>query len=933
MSRFQKMSRIRARVLLALTSLVSIPGWSGPGAAPQVLEAYGKLPLSFEANQGQTDPNVKFLARGAGYTLFLTGDAAILSLHREQETAVLRMTLEGANTAARMTGADVLPGKSNYFSGSDRTRWLTNVPTYGAVKYSGVYPGIDLVYHGNQQLLEYDFVVAPGADPGAIDIRLGGASKLRVNREGTLVIGLGASEVIERAPVVYQDIGGRRRTVAGRYVLRGKDRVGFRVAEFDRSQPLVIDPTLVYSTYMTHTYPAGTVDALGNVYVSGVSFDGFLPTTPGAFQTAAGEGSAFIAKLNPSGSGLVYSTYLGVCCADASAIAVDASGNAYVTGFVQTADFPTTPGAFQSCSYTGYANNDAFVTKLNATGSALLYSTCLGGASNLDWGNSIAVDSEGSAYVTGFTHSADFPTTRGAYETTYRGGDTDGFITKLNAAGLPVYSTYLGGSDQEYNFGIAVDGQSNVYVTGFTCSSDFPTTPGALQPTSSEGCKAFVTKLDVTGSAPVYSTYVGAGVGSGIAVDALGNAYITGSAEPGFPTTPGAFQTTAVGYYRAFVSKLNATGSVLVYSTYLSGSYVDIGLGIAVDSSGSAYVTGRAASTDFPTTPDALQASGSHNAFFSKLNATGSVLLYSTYLGGPAESEGRSIAIDPSGSAYVIGLAGSGFPTTPGAFEATYSDVGSVGFVSKFSFSPVPLTMAILAGPAGNNGWHLGTVTVTLAATAGSSPISAIYYSVEGGAYQRYLAPFPISGSGNHQLLYYGVDTTGKQETPHGQTIRIDAKPVSHVVALPATAASPNFSVQWYGTDTTSAIANYSIYVSDSGGAFTPWLSHVSANHAYFLGSLQHTYHFYSIAMDAAGNVEDPKSAAEATTYVPKMAADVNADGRIDCADIARVKAAFGKHSGQAGFDPSADVNGDGVVDVRDLANVSQKLVPGTACP
>jgi hypothetical protein len=387
------------------------------------------------------------------------------------------------------------------------------------------------------------------------------------------------------------------------------------------------------------------------------------------------------------------------------------------------------------------------------------------------------------------------------------------------------------------------------------------------------------------------------------------------------------------------VSKLNAAGSALVYSTYLGGSGGAEALGIAFDASGSAYVTGTTGSSDFPTTPGAFQTilGGTQGAFVSKLNAVGSALLYSTYLGGRNIDWGLGLAVDASGNAYVTGQTySSNFPTTPGTFQTTYAGGGDA-FVTKLSlgaFVSPPVTTANLNGPAGNNGWYLGAVTVTLVATPGGSPISATYYSVDSGPYEGYGAPFAISTDGIHQLMFYSVDTAGDQETPHGQTIKIDAtKPVSHVSALPATATTPNFSVQWSGTDATSGLANYTIYVSDNGGLFAPWLSNVTSTQAYYTGSLLHTYGFYSIALDVAGNQENPKTAAEATTHVPQMPGDVNGDGKINCADIALVKAAFGTRKGQAGFNPSADVNHDGVVNVLDLAIVSQKLAPGTKCP
>jgi hypothetical protein len=875
-------------------------------ARPQVMDAYGKLPLSFEANQGQTDPRVKFLSRGAGYTLFLTQDSAVLALRAKDKTqatnAVLRMKLQGANAHASVAGAQPLPGKSNYFVGNHPNQWRTNVPTFGAVTYAGVYPGIDLVYHGNQRLLEYDFVVSPGADPRTIDLRFQGARKLSVNREGALVIGLGGNEVIEHAPVVYQQIGGVRKTLAGKYVLRGRGRVGFGVAEYDRSRALVIDPVLAYSTYLGGSGPdtsAGiALDASGNAYVSGSTRSSDFPISSGAFQTALASGTyynTFVSKLNASGSALLYSTYLGGSGGDygvggaggdyATSVAADASGNAYVTGVTYSSDFPTTSGAFQT-SIVAHGPN-AFVSKLNAAGSSLLYSTYLSQSGQVghSQGGGIAVDASGNAYVTG-TASADFPTTPGAFQTTFGGGEINAFVSKLNAAGSGLlYSTYLGGSSYDVGGGIAIDASRNAYVTGYTLSSDFPTTPGAFQTASGGGIDypydAFVSKLNATGSALLYSTYLGgsnADVGAGIAVDASGNAYVTGGTySTDFPTTPGAFQTTLDGNIDCFVSKLNPTGSALVYSTYLGGTGFDQGSGIAIDASGNAFVIGDTDSSNFPTTPGAVQTtySSDGNAFVTTLNTIGSALLYSTYLRNSYSYEAGGIAADGSGNVYVTGYTwDSEFPTTPGAFQTTFRGGEYDAFVIKLGLGTVagaPVTTASFNGPAGNNGWYLGSVTVTLNATAGKSPISATYYSVDGGAYKGYGAPFPISGDGIHQLLYYSVDTAGNQETPHGRTIKIDSTPpVSHVAPLPPTELSPSFTVQWSGTDATSGVHDFTIFVSDNGGPFASWLVQTTATQSTYTGVVGHTYGFYSIAQDVAGNQEGPKTTAEATTTIVK---------------------------------------------------------------
>ena len=456
----------------------------------------------------------------------------------------------------------------------------------------------------------------------------------------------------------------------------------------------------------------------------------------------------------------------------------------------------------------------------------------------------------------------------------------------------------------------------------------------------------------------VYSTYLGGSgldFGSSITVDVAGDAYVTGPTfSSDFPVTPGAFQTTVGGpiISDAFITKLSADGSALVYSTYLGGTgggfFGTYGSGIAVDLTGCAYVTGNVSTSNFPTTAGALETAlgiapsppeAAGKAFVSKLSATGSQLLYSTYFGGNvAAVVGQGIALDGLGNAYVTGATrSSNFPITPGVFQTVYGG-GVDAYVSKFNLSSFvatgPVTTVTLNGPAGNYSWYVGTVTGTLSATDAYGMVSATYYSVDGGPTLAYGAPFPISTDGIHRILFYSIDTAGRQEAPHGQTIKIDATaPVTHVAALPVTAVSPNFSVQWSGTDALSGLRDYTVYVSENNGPFSPWLSQTTTTQKWFAGFLGHTYRFYSAARDLAGNVE-VKTVADAFTTVPaQMAANVNGDGQINCADIAILKASFGKRTGQPGFDARADVNHDGIVDVRDLATVSQKLIPGTTCP
>jgi hypothetical protein len=691
-----------------------------PKAQGKLLGSYGKLPLSFEANQGQTDSPVKFVSRGSGYTLFLTGDEAVFSLRSGKGTvgalpasrqlqptvvpaanAVLRMKLVKANRAARVIGTEELPGKSNYFLGNDPKKWRSNVPTYAKVKYEGIYSGIDLVYYGNQRQLEYDFVVAPGADPHRIWFDVRGAKHISRNLHEDLVLQMADGDIHWRKPVAYQENNGERQEIAAHYVIRHKNRVGFELAAYDLRRPLFIDP-LVYSTYLGGSgFDNGqsiAVDKSGNAYVAGQTNSTNFPTMNPLQPGNGGGYDAFVAKLNPSGSALVYSTYLGGSADDGGlGIAVDSSGRAYVTGYTNSTNFPT----MNPLQAANGGSADVFVTELNPSGSALVYSTYLGG-SEIDMGFAIAVDSSGNAYVTGFTYSTNFPTLLPLQPT--NAGSSDAFVTKLNPSGSAlVYSTYLGGSSVDHGSGIAVDSSGDAYVAGNTQSTDFPITNGAFQPTFGGAFDAFVAKLNSTGSAVVYSTYLGGSsydYGSGIALDNSGDAYVTGTTcSTNFPTTAGAFQPTYGGGAcqsgDAFVAQLNPAGSALVYSTYLGGSADDGGLGIAVDSSGNAYVTGFTYSTNFPTLlPLQPTNAGSSDAFVTKLNPSGSALVYSTYLGGSVDDQGDGIAVDSSGDAYVAGSTDStDFPITNGAFQPTFGGVLDA-FVAKIGKPSVLVTLA-----------------------------------------------------------------------------------------------------------------------------------------------------------------------------------------------------------------------------------------------
>ena len=717
---------------------------------PRLAHNFGKFPLSFEVNRGQTDSQVKFLSRGSGYAVFLTGNGAVLSLRkpsaagrqlsaslqlpvasslswpatksapRTMDTLIaplfqnpksqiqvppalsdqkpapttVRLKLVGANPAAKVTGLDELPGKSNYFIGNDPKKWRTNIPTYATVRYQDLYPGVDLIYYGNLRQLEYDFVVAPGADPSCVRLRFRGTGKLRIDDKGDLVLGADGDEVRLRKPQVYQDAGRTRKAVEGRYWMAAADTISFRVGDYDRRKPLVIDPVLMYSTYLGgEDVDIGTsiaVDSAGNAYITGYTEGDFPTKNPLQPDYDADDDMAFVSKINPSGSALMYSTYLGGYQGNPGyGIAVDSAGNAYVTGSTTSSNFPTVNPLQPHLE--GDAN--AFVAKLNPTGSALVYSTYLGGSVD-DVGMGIAVDSSGNAHVTGFTESTNFPT-KNPLQPTYGSGYNNAFVAKINPSGSAlVYSTYLGGSVDEVGFGIAVDSSGDTYVTGLSGSPDFPT-KNPLQPTLGGGYDAFVAKINPSGSALRYSTYLGGGgtdVGYGIAVDSSGNAYVVGAtASTNFPTK-NPLQPVYGGGGDAFVAKINPSGSALVYSTYLGGSEDDAGMGIAVDSSGNANVTGYTYSTNFPTTAGAFQTSlagpEATNAFLTALAPSGSALGYSTYLGGSASDFGYGIALDTLGNAYLTGWAfSSNFPTTAAAFQTTFGGVSDV-FVAKFENKP-----------------------------------------------------------------------------------------------------------------------------------------------------------------------------------------------------------------------------------------------------
>ena len=690
---------------LCLTGLLSIgsvnvhssSGYSHHDLA-RIKQSYSKIPLSFVASSGQADKQIKFTSRGNGYSLSLapaTFTLAVADTRNKDRASVLQTTLLGSNAAANPIGIERLQTTTNYFIGNDPRKWQTNVPNYARVMYSGVYPGVDLVFYGNQDLLEYDFTVSPGADPNVIGLGFDGITSLRIDEKGDLLLRTDAGEIRQSRPIVYQQIDNARRIIPASYIVKGDKQIAFQIAEYDRSKPLVIDPTLAFSTFIggnsMDRADGIAVDSAGNVYITGSTLSPDFPVTPGAFQTtkAPFNFDAFVTKMNATGSALIYSTYFGGANRDSgSDIAIDAAGNAYITGQTDSSDLPVTPGAFRTTAVLT-DETTAFVTKFNATGTALVYSTYLAPI----LGNGIAVDSAGNAFITGQAN-ADYPTTPGAFQTT-SAGSSEAFVTKMNATGTAlIYSTFLGGSGFDAASEIAIDAAGNAYVIG-QAQAGFPVTPGAFQTSFSGGNNdAFVTKLNPAGTALVYSTYLGGSGsdnGSAIAINAAGNAYVTGSTDSSnFPTTPGAFQSVNAGGLDAFVTELNTTGNALAYSTYLGGSGTDFATRIAVDAAGNASVVGLTGSSNFPTSADAIQSSygGNNDAFVTRVNPTGTALVFSTYLGGSSPEIGLSVALDAVGSIYVSGSTSSAdFPTTPGAFQTVFGGGASDGFVSKIVFS------------------------------------------------------------------------------------------------------------------------------------------------------------------------------------------------------------------------------------------------------
>jgi hypothetical protein len=733
------------RIVLFLTAaLCSAQQYSAPVESPsatsQVPRPYVNYssPIVFEANRGQTDAQVKFLARGKGYKAFLTSGAMVLSLRPNQgekaqaaatttdsqppANTTLQFKLLGAAQNPAVIGEDLLPGKINYFIGRDPAKWHTGVPTYSRIRYKNVYPGIDLVYYGSHQQLEYDFAIAPGANPGQIQFELTGATQTRLDAEGNLILQTGSGDLHFQSPVIYQESNGVRLAVSGTYVMNDSTHISFRVAQYDPSKPLVIDPVLIYSTYLGGSgddEPSGiAVDNAGSVYVAGYTDSTDFPlAAPGSLP--AGNTHVFVAKLDPTGSSLVYADYIGGNNQDYGyALVLDSANEVYVTGSTSSSDFPLV-NPYQA-TYPGSLNG--FLTRISADGSALVYSTYFGGNGS-DLPASIAIDGLGSVLVAGNTSSTNFPVAN-AYQATAQpnqGGlfGNYGFLTKFSPDGSYLaYSTYFAGNTNvAYNCGgtpcwtspfsainsIAVDANGDAYTAGVTNTYNFPTTQSAYLATDStqqtNPTVGFVSKFSSSGTLD-YSTYfyessAALTEADAIAVDGSGSAYVTGIAfsDGTFPVTSTTICNPAVSQFAcdyAFVTKFDPTGSTLVYSTFLGPNNNATPRAIALDSNDDAYVLSSTSSTSFGIVDGIESYSNGSDLLLVEIDPLASTQLFATYLGASADEFAAGIALDSNGNIYIAGSTDStDFPTTQGSFQNLLAGSADA-FVMKIGPSSAP---------------------------------------------------------------------------------------------------------------------------------------------------------------------------------------------------------------------------------------------------
>lgn len=739
-SRFSQKSIIGA-VFAATLLCITAPSHAITEAPiqPQVnaAELLGKLPMAFEENQGQVNAAVKFISRGPGYKLFLTGQEAVMVLEKstdknsartptltpeaKHEAAVVRMRFEGANKTPSVAGEAPLDFQTNYLVDNDPGKHVTGIQNHRRVKYTSLYPGVDLLYYGNQQQLEYDLVVAPHADPKQIKLSFKGANKIKLSKNGNLIVSTPLGDLAYHKPVAYQDIEGHRTKVEANYLLAQNGQVSFRLGKYDNEHPLVIDPIVAYLSFLWQAASNIALDTAGNVYIVGSTIGSDLPASNG-YQTAlAGSIDAYVAKLDPTGTKVIYATYLGVrrAVTNAQQIAVDAAGHAYIVGNTNSSSFPITAGAYQTSARDG----GPFVVKLNPNGNGLIYSTYFSGVTCA----AVALDSTGSFYMTG--NAFGLVATAGAFQSSNPTPSSSApFVAKLNATGTNMlYATYLGGSSVDNAKSIAVDASGNAFVTGKTTSTNFPTL-NAYQPNLKGTRDAFVTKLNPSGTGLIYSTYLGGTNyedGNGITINAAGEAYIVGQTySADFPVTPGVFQPYKgyPGYAvsNGFITKLSASGNKLIYSSFIGGSWCsgcgsawsdnDRATSVAVDAAGYVYIGGIARSPAFPVT-DPVQTSVSRKdgegywPFFAKITPLADRWVYSTMMGtnDSFSTQPVQIAVDADGNAWSLGgNSNNSYPPTPVAFPFSEGALLTSGgaYLIKLSTGKYPTNVLSSHNPA-----------------------------------------------------------------------------------------------------------------------------------------------------------------------------------------------------------------------------------------
>jgi aldose sugar dehydrogenase len=818
---------------------------ANPATKPDVAGLIANLPLSFEPNLGQVDQRVKYAARASAYDVFLTSNGAVLEFKsNSQPRAAITLQLKDANLRALTEGSGERTERRNYFIGRNQKHWHTDIPTFRAVNYRQIYPGIDLTWYGNGQQLEYDFVVSPGADPRKIKLIFDSEVRPTISASGDLVLRRGSVALRQLKPVLYQEKEGKRIEVSGSYVIKNKREVGFEIGSYDPSLPLTIDPTLVYSTYLggsgDDVGASIAVDSSNNIYLTGITDSLNFPTKNPAFPARAGLADIFVTKIDAAGANIIYSTYVGGSGMDrGNAIAIDSSGNAYVAGRIDalSIDFPSTPGAY-STSYRG-GDFDAVVFKLNGQGNSLVYSTYLGGEEN-DSSEGITVDAQGNAYVIGGTKSFAYPTTLGAYQGS-RAGDTDAVLTKFNAAGSGLlFSTFLGGGGTDRGSGVVVDSTGKAYIAGFTASADFPT-ENAFQNSPGGSFDAFVAIFDTTtsgASSLLLCSYLG-GLGDdkayGIASDSgANNFFVVGqTSSNNFPVL-NPIQAVTGGGFDAFAAKISSAGTK-VYATYIGGSADDRGSGIAVNAAGEAYVTGFTVSSNFPTlNPVQGTRGGGSDAFLTKINAAGNAYVYSTFLGGSGNETASStvtstnpIALDSLSNAYLTGYTASiNFPTAlplqaanaGGASDAFVAKISDTSPAANFTIGVTPSSRTVNAG-AGT------TYDVTITPTGGftgSVALSVTGLSADaGGTFNP--ASITITDASAKTSVLTITTTAGTPPGTYPLTINSVSGNIQHSTPVTLTVngtASANLSVTKTGSPN-PAIAltslTYRIVVTNNG--------------------------------------------------------------------------------------------------------------------